>query len=229
MKETYDVPGCQFANELISFVYGELSDRDSQQFKLHLNTCHLCSDELDSFGEMRDAISAWKYQSLAGVSFAQADVEVKTVSRKSATAALREFFELSPLWMKGAVGFATILFCILAVIATGTISRGPGPSAPTVAERTYTKQEVDDLVAKARSEAAASNQQLQQDHSQRVEKDAQRVVQKTVEGLNTKIPQPARNRRPLSRSERDQLAADLRLTTSRNDDTVDLIGDKINE
>jgi hypothetical protein len=36
-------------------------------------------------------------------------------------------------------------------------------------------------------------------------------------------------RRPLSKTEREQLAADLRLTTAQNDSDLDLLGDRINQ
>jgi hypothetical protein len=39
--------------------------------------------------------------------------------------------------------------------------------------------------------------------------------------------QAPQNRRPLSRAEREQLAADLRLLST--DDDLDLLGDRINE
>jgi len=226
MKEVNDAATCEYSKELISFVYSELTDKESQQFKLHLNTCYQCSAELDSFGEMRDAIGAWKYQSLAGVSLTDEEAhELRPARKKSAVAAPREFFDLSPLWMKGAVALATVLFCVLAVIATGKLNQS-GPGVPVVkTDRTYTQQEVDSLVAKARAEAAAASQtNVVKDESQQ-----EKVTPKGVERNPIVVPQVARNKRPLSKAEREQLAADLRLTSSRNDDSVDLISDRINE
>jgi hypothetical protein len=92
-------------------------------------------------------------------------------------------------------------------------------------DKTYTQQEVDSLVAKARAEAAAASQtNVVKDESQKV-----KVAPKGVERNPIVVPQVARNKRPLSKAEREQLAADLRLTSSRNDDSVDLISDRINE
>jgi hypothetical protein len=38
----------------------------------------------------------------------------------------------------------------------------------------------------------------------------------------------AKSRRPLSRAEREQLAADLRLLSTQEDDGLNLLGDRIN-
>jgi len=224
MREVKDVPTCEYGNDLISFVYSELSDKESQQFKLHLNTCQQCSVELESFGEMRDAIGAWKYQSLASVSLAEETHEVRSTTEKSAMNALREFFDLSPLWLKGAVGLATVVFCILAVIATGRLNENATQVPLAGNEKTYTQQEVDSLVTKARADASSSIQTAVVKN----EAPQKKVAQGNVDRNRTAVLPIARSQRPLSKAEREQLAADLRLT-SRNDDTVDLIIDKINE
>jgi anti-sigma factor RsiW len=226
MKEVNDAPTCEYSNELISFVYSELTDKESQQFKLHLNSCRQCSAELDSFGEMRDAIGAWKYQSLAPVlSTDQEAHDLRSARKKSAAAALREFFDLSPLWMKGAVGLATVLFCVLAVIATGKLNQNRSSVPVVKTEKTYTQQEVDSLVAKTRAEAEAASQT----NVVKYESQQENVTPKNVEKNRIVVPQLTRSKRPLSRAEREQLATDLRLTSLRNDDSVDLISDRINE
>ena len=228
MRETNDFPACEHTDELISFVYGELSESESQHFKLHLNTCQHCSMEFDSFGEMRDAITSWKYESLNGVLFAQEDLEVRPARRKSAAAALREFFNLSPLWMKGAIGFAMIVLCVLVFVATGKLNRSSESNSPVIAEKTYTQQQVDAMMAKVRAEAAAPTASKEANQSSDLNRSTQ-LAQRTVGKRSPEIPQSPRSRRPLTRSEREQLAADLRLTTSGKDETVDLIGDRINE
>ena len=151
MKDLTEIPQCEYANELVSYVYGELEDREIQQFKVHLNLCRLCSDELESFGELRNALG-----------------------KVSAIAALREFFALSPLWMKGAVGFAAVVFCVLAVVAAGRFQTSPLPVNLT--GKTYDENQVKELIARDRAErtvvtsgevpvAAQSKTELWQAHS----------------------------------------------------------------
>ena len=45
----------------------------------------------------------------------------------------------------------------------------------------------------------------------------------------TKSAEWAKVRRPLSKSEREQLAADLRLLSGKDEDTLNLLGDRINQ
>jgi anti-sigma factor RsiW len=225
MREKTEASACEYSNDLISFVYSELSDKESQEFKLHLNTCQQCSAELDTFGEMREAIGAWKYQSLAGVSVLDESPDVQRATKKSAVGAIRAFFDLSPLWMKGAVGVASVLFCVLVVLATLNFNQrvSIAPVGPTA--KTYTQKEVDEILAKARAESSSSKKsEVVANNS-----DGTKSVQPIVQKRRTDPQKLARSKRPLSRSEREQLAVDLRLTGSGNDDTVHLISDKINE
>lgn len=173
---------------------------------------------------MREAIGVWKYESLSAVFSLNEVPAVPPERKKYAIAALREFFDLSPLWMKGAVGLATVLFCVLAVVATGRLNIRE-PVAPTPSAKVYNQQEVDALIAKALAERSNTTE-VQAAGTQPV---SPVPVQTHGEKRRTVALTMARNKRPLSRAEREQLAADLRLGGSRNDDAVDLISDRINE
>ena len=95
----------------------------------------------------------------------------------------------------------------------------------------YTRQDVDRLV----NEALAKQQQQQQ--QQINDKATTTFAAANPPTANRPAPQKpsnkqsakqtARNRRPLSRAEREQLAADLRLISI--DDDLDLPGDRINQ
>src|SRR5215216_5450043 len=109
MKET---PECERASDLIAFLYNEADERERRDFQLHLNECSTCREEVASFGVVRKSITAWRDEALAG--FVSQPV---ATNRESALAALRQFFDLSPLWLKGATAFAMLAFCVLAVMA----------------------------------------------------------------------------------------------------------------
>src|SRR5688572_3052510 len=111
MKET---PDCERAADLIAFLYNEADERERRDFQLHLNECSTCREEAASFGVVRESIIEWRDEALAG--FVSQPVTTNA-SRKSALAALRQFFDLSPLWLKGATAFAVVAFCVLAAIA----------------------------------------------------------------------------------------------------------------
>lgn len=123
------------------------------------------------------------------------------IGRKSALAAFRQFFEFSPLWLKVASGFAVLSFCVLVVLAFGNLRT----KEPVV--RTSTPDSPQEVV--------------------RIVKEAPDKQEAPVETPRiTRKKTDLRGRRPLSRAEREQLAADLRLLS---DDSLDLLSDRINE
>src|SRR5258705_13346805 len=140
---------CGRENDLIGFLYGELNEVDSIAFQRHLNDCATCNAELADFGEVRESVVAWRNESLGSVAFpAQVTSSSHTEAPRatpSAVAALREFFNLSPLWMKGAVAFAAILFCVFAGLALARL-REASPVAVTPVVNSTSPEELKALV-----------------------------------------------------------------------------------
>ncbi len=196
---------CQRAVDVVSYLYGETDDRETRDIEMHLRECRSCQAEAASFGQVRESIVAWRDEVLSG--FIPSTVAVPT--KKSALAAFRQFFALSPLWLKGATAFAAVVFCVFAVLLATNSKTETIP--PVQANKTYTEQEVEQLI----KEALAKQQ-----------KPEEPVMAAVVLPVRKKKQQP-QGRRPLSRSERDQLAADLRLLAT--DDDLDLLGDRINQ
>lgn len=194
---------CERSSDLISVLYGEATERERRDFQVHMQQCGVCRAEFGAFGQVRASLRDWRDEALAG--FVATEVVAPAPLRKSALAALRQFFDLSPLWMKGAVGFAAVLFCVLAVLALLRMqpapnSAGAGPATTVNPRALYTKQDVERAV----QEAVAKERE-------------QRVVQPEapVVAESPKIPNVAKverkSKRPFSKSEREQLAAELRL------------------
>ncbi|PYS73294.1 MAG: hypothetical protein DMF69_05175 [Acidobacteria bacterium] len=211
MSDMKNTTQCDRANELVSFLYGEANEKETQEFQRHLHECAACESEVGSFRQVRESIGAWKEETL-GV-FVSPEV-IRPLQKKSAAAALREFFNLSPLWMKGAVAFATLVFCSLVVL---TIYRSSTPKTPGQVATTgkYTQAEVDNIVKNA-----LDNQR---------EPVASKPVKTSGRG-NAKSPsQMVKGRRPLSKAEQEQLAADLRLYSTSEESNLNLLGDKINQ
>src|ERR1051325_11881904 len=100
-------PNCGRDHDLIGFLYGELSNGEQQSFKSHMNDCDLCRSQINDFRSVRESIVSWRDESLNGA-YARPSVTVPIAPAQthSAIAAFRAFFDLSPLWMKGAVAFA---------------------------------------------------------------------------------------------------------------------------
>ena len=226
---------CGRENDLIGFLYGELNEVEAIAFQRHLKECAACNTELAGFGEVRESVVAWRNESLGSVAF---PVQVTTPTETpratpSAVTALREFFNLSPLWMKGAVAFAAVLFCLFAGLALARLREAPPrPVAVTPAATTNSQQEF-----KARVE-------------QRVQEELKRIKDSgttapapltandasprnpvnRIANRNTQVALSAsqKARRPLSKTEREQLASDLRLVSAKDSD-LDLLDDRINQ
>ena len=212
MKET---PDCERSSDLIVFLYNEADERERRDFQLHLNECSTCRDEVASFGVVRESITAWRDEALAG--FVSQPV---ATNRKSALAALRQFFDLSPLWLKGATAFAVVAFCVLAAMAFVNLQSGnvQVSRTTTTSEAIYTEEDVERLV------------------NQALAKQPTPTVQAPLIVVESRKPKKSQNsnasqlaKRPLSRAEREQLAADLRLLSTDDDANLQLLGDRINQ
>lgn len=132
MRETWETEmqgktnGCARSEELVAYLYGETARAETKEFENHLARCASCRTEVSAFGDVREAIGQWRQQSLGA--FAAPAVEANDVTayaspretirpRRSAFAALREFFTLSPVWMRAATVAVALVFCALVVIA----------------------------------------------------------------------------------------------------------------
>ncbi len=242
MDEELNTPACEQADDLIAFLYGELNDGQAQTFQRHMHGCNACSGELAAFSGIRRSVVAWRDESLGGISSRAAAPYVAAAGvsqeKPSALAALREFFNLSPLWMKGAVAFATVLFCIFAGLAVARLR--PTPPAP-IANSTDRPDKPDGK--------EYSDQQLNALVERRVQEELQRIKnsapsptpQLVVDNQSSRVPnrrlvtrgnEVAANspaRRPLSKTEREQLAVDLRLVSLNHDGELELLDDTINQ
>ena len=222
MKGTTNSPDCERASDLIAFLYNEADERERRDFQLHLNECSTCREEVASFGVVRESIATWRDEALAG--FVSQPVATKA-TRKSALAAFRQFFDLSPLWLKGATAFTVVAFCLLAAMAFVNLQTDNVQVSSSSTGTVYTKDDVDRIVKEAL--AKQENEKPPVETSQ----DPIHVVEspKPKKSRNSTASQFAKSRRPLSRAEREQLAADLRLLSTDDDETLDLFGDRINQ
>jgi hypothetical protein len=183
-----------------------------------LQQCNRCREEVASFGDVRESITAWRDEALAGFVSTPVTAQPKT---KSALAALRQFFDLSPLWLKGATALAAVTFCVLAGWAlfksnNQVISKNP--------DAVYTQQDVNQAVKEALAQQARVQPPVETPSPEKVAVNSPKPKSKRSQAI-----QSARSQRPLSKEEREQLAAELRLLSSDDDSTLHLLGDRINQ
>ena len=159
-------------------------------------------------------------------------------SKLTGLAALREFFSVSPLWLRAATGFAALLLCVLGVL---TISRSLNRPAPVALrepikyldpanEPKYSQQDFDNAVQKRLDEIARVNsrqESLKGNDASTVHKSANQEGQPqlAVNRVPTKVVRP----RGLTRQERVQLAADLRLIPRDEDELPFGLSDEPNQ
>src|SRR5437867_9470851 len=146
MNQMKQRPVCHRAEDLVSYLYGEASATDARDFAEHMEQCELCRTEFASFRHVHESVVVWRNQALGSVSISPASPMKDEVAstyqfvprrgKRSARAALREFFARSPLWLRGATALATLLLCLLTLL---TLSRVWKP-APQVATKNSDKE-----------------------------------------------------------------------------------------
>jgi hypothetical protein len=232
MKEANN-ESCGREQELIGFVYGELNEVERRGFQHHLNACAGCSTELSGFRNVRESVVAWRNESLGSGSVHAVPSQAPLSQQKySALAAVREFLNLSPLWMKGAVAFAAVVFCVLTVMALARLrDRQPVIMVAGPPQSLHSEQQIDAIV----------KQRVQEELERLKNSETKDIVASTQDRIPHKpvLKRGSKNirdnnpgysaRRPLSKTEREQLAADLRLLSSNNDSDLDLLQDRINQ
>lgn len=179
--------GCGRAEEFITYLYGEATPDESRAFRLHLEACAVCREELAALGGVRQAFGAWRADALGSVpsldlgeALRPAFVRPHAAERKrSASAALREFFSLAPMWLRAGAFAATLAVCALTALTlaraevkwnadglafrTGVTGRVVSEQVPThpaavptaPAPQGYTEEQVEAIVARRIAEAEA--------------------------------------------------------------------------
>jgi len=133
--ETTRARGCGRAADLVAYLYGEAIPAEARDFRLHLDACAVCRDELAALGGVRERVGEWHAEALgaapaldlggafAPASQALADAPPAAVGRvRSARAALREFFALAPLWLRAGAAAAVLAVCALTALTLARTS-----------------------------------------------------------------------------------------------------------
>ncbi len=226
-----DAPGCGRENDLVAFLYNELSESEQQSFESHLRACRLCQAETREFGTIRESVAAWRDESLGHASSSvPATLSLINQEKVSTFAAFRAFFDLSPLWMKGAVGFAVVLFCIFSVLAIVNLRNAPAVATRSTGQRLYSAEELQSLVEQRVKDELSRRQNAEQPGNSppqvhvSVKEKLTAVGSRSRADQNNAVAANSRSqkaRRPLSKAEREQLAADLRLVLAGNERNLD--------
>ena len=234
MRTMNERPVCHRSEDLVTYLYNEASAAEAQDFAGHVESCEACRAEFAVFSQVHESILLWRNEAL-GSSFSPAaqaapvQAEATTDSRQfvrherklPALAALREFFSVSPLWLRGATAFAALLLCILAVLAVSRLSQRPNQVANNNSNLKYSQRDFDQAVQKGIDEQVAK---LSRENSPKKNETTATVKSNSKENqvqLASNRAQP--HARGLTRAEREQLLADLRLTPGRDEEDLPFV------
>jgi hypothetical protein len=227
-------PVCHRSEDLVTYLYNEASAAEARDFAHHVETCEACRAEFAVFSQVHEAILLWRNEAL-GAAFSPAPqaapvpAEAMTDPREfarherklPALAALREFFGVSPLWLRGATAFAALLLCVLAVFTVSRLSQRTNQIANIDPQLKYSQLDLDRAVQKGVDEKVATlNRDNQPKFSNPIPSDKAKVVKGRTQ-LAANVAQPRARR--LTRAEREQLAADLRLIPGRDEEELPFI------
>ena len=228
MMKNHERPICHRAEDLVAYLYNEASETDAQDFADHAERCDACRSELAVFRQVHESILLWRNEALGTFSpvseaadLARATSSVKLVQHErklSALQALREFFSVSPLWLRGATAFAALLLCALALVVISRSSRRPAQVANND-EKVYTKTQFQAAVDKAVNAKLKESQATAPPASNvaiEVKPSKQQSISRRELARNNS-PSRAQRVRALTRAEREQLAADLLLIPGRDE------------
>jgi anti-sigma factor RsiW len=240
MRIINERPVCHRSEDLVTYLYNEASAAEAQDFASHIETCEACRAEFAVFSQVHESILLWRNEAL-GAAFAPAPqaapvlAEAATDSRQfvrperklPALAALREFFSVSPLWLRGATAFAALLLCLLAALAVSGVWNKRAPVANNSGDqKMYTETQLKNEVAKQVDKQVSDFKRLQTQPPVRVAANngekaspGQTSSQHELAGFRVK----PRLQRGLTRAEREQLLADLRLTPGRDEEELPFV------
>ncbi len=245
MQEEPINASCSRAEDLIAYLYGEASEHEANEFERHLHDCASCRAELSAFAGVRESVGLWRHQVLGAFeAFESKALAAPSLSRRrSALAALREFFSLSPAWMQAATALAALAFVALMGVAVLHFSRPNDESAsikPLPQQTGYTQQQVDEMVANARREEQEAARAAQTSSTQNktiaanaTEESSAPRVNRSSKAAAPKLVYVAgrskKSARPLTQQEFNEIVRGYQLTASNDEERAPRLSDLLRD
>src|SRR5260370_17807111 len=135
MRNMNERPVCHRAEDLVTYLYGEASAGDAQDFAAHMKQCDACRAEFSIFNQVHESILLWRSEALGAAfspvpqtaasqtTMASGPAVVHHARRLSGVAAFREVFSVSPLWLRVAAACPTFFQGVVRVVTTARLSR----------------------------------------------------------------------------------------------------------
>jgi len=250
MKVSNKTFSCARAEEMVTYLYGEATRDEAKDFEKHMQNCTSCTSELAAFGGVREAMGEWRQQSLGSLTspgfeanaarhFAPAIAHTRN---PSALAALREFFKLSPTWMRAATAVAAVVFCALAAIAVAYFVQKPQTVVVQPGKSGYSEKEVEEKIAQAikrQNEAqlkdapvpSPENVQLADNEYPKVNNPNKRSASGAPQYANNNRRQQVVDNRTVARPSKMELASTdfLPFTVPRDEENLPSLADLVDD
>lgn len=249
MKVTSNTSPCHRAEDLVTYLYGEADEARALDFLKHTEACASCRDELAALGAVREAVVGWRKHLLtsfespaleASAAHVPHASETFAASKRSALVVLREFFTLSPLWMRAATGFAIVVICVLVAFGITRLVEKPKVvviEKPAQIQSGSSEEEINARVEKRVQEelAARNNNRPNQDTTSPVTAESRPSVVKRPTTRPANVLAGNKRTQPVaqpSQRELQLIAGDLQLTTKKEEEDLpglyNLLGDESN-
>lgn len=238
MKETWEkkmmgvdsAPSCARAEDLVAYLYGEMEGAAAHDFAAHAQHCASCRAELAGFRQVRVSIGEWRQQALgslvATAAVTNSHTAIEPVShaherKRSAWAALREFFILSPAWMRAATAALGLIFCALIVLTVSRYSEQPKAIAVKSSEGELAK--IIDWQRKQKDSPSTSTPEIPAppsfvDITGTKDRPRQRITDKRREAGPEQSKLAGASKPKISPQESREIARDLRLIASKDEE-----------
>ncbi len=222
MQNKNERPVCHRAEDLVTYLYGEATAEEARDFSAHMQQCDACRAEFTVFHQVHDSIVTWRNEAIGATLPVSAGATnpvvvmgafVQPERKLSARAALREFFSVSPLWLRGATAFAGLLLCALIVFAVSRTWQQPVVTAGDD-DKKYTEAQFQQAVREQVEQIAKSGE----DKREPVITPANVDVQPQTQFATRRSRPRTEPSNKLTREEREQLAADLGLIPRREEE-----------
>jgi anti-sigma factor RsiW len=161
-KQNNGANNCGRKEELVSYLYDEISAAERATFARHLHDCDSCRSELDAFGRVRDDLSAWQ------VGYAP---RTEISLQKSRTDVWRDFVNLFPLWARGAALTAAAVGLLLFALSFAGINLS-GKAGAGALQASMTTDQIKHLVNEA---VAQERAQMEREYRAQVTSIEQRL------------------------------------------------------
>lgn len=112
-------PSCNFAVDIVSYLYNEIGGAEKREFESHLAGCNACSAELASFAGVRSSVTHWRATDFDPLATPVIEIPFETAAGPAGASwwsgtiltGFKRLFAFTP-WPPAAVGFAALLIFI---------------------------------------------------------------------------------------------------------------------